>query len=102
MKQYAALLVTLIFLTANDCYAFDLGVLENANKEELVLAVFIVDNKAALRQAEIERDRLKKIEKDRQAAELQNSKPIEYIPPKPRQTVYPISWRMFFRELILF
>ena len=95
----------LIFSVATDCYAFDLGVLENTNKKELVLAVFLVDGEAAkptevLKQPKTPKPKTPKpktpkpqpIEpktpQDSEPIEPkppQDSEPIEPTPPKPRQ-----------------
>jgi|JI10StandDraft_1071094.scaffolds.fasta_scaffold1287898_1 hypothetical protein len=100
----------LIFLQANHCHAIDLGVLENTNKKELVLAVFLVDGEAAkptevLKQPKTPKPKTPKpktpkpktpkpqpIEpktpQDSEPIEPkppQDSEPIEPTPPKPRQ-----------------
>ena len=100
MKQYTALLVMLIFLQANHCHAIDLGVLENTNKKELVLAVFLVDGEAAkptevLKQPKTPKPKTPKPQpiepktpQDSEPIEPkppQDSEPIEPTPPKPRQ-----------------
>ena len=100
MKQYTALLVLLIFSVVNDCYAFDLGVLENTNKKELVLAVFLVDGEAAKPPEVLKPSKIPKHEAPKPPKVLkqpkipkpqpiepkppQDSEPIEPTPPKPR------------------
>ena len=96
----------LIFLQANHCHAIDLGVLENTNKKELVLAVFLVDGEAAkptevLKQSKIPKPEVPKPPKVLKQPKTpkpktpkpqpiepkppQDSEPIEPTPPKPRQ-----------------
>ena len=90
----------LIFFFLYDCYAFDLGVLENTNKKELVLAVFLVDGEAAkptevLKQPKTPKPKTPKLQpiepkppQDSEPIEPkppQDSKPIEPTPPKPRK-----------------
>ena len=98
MKQYTALLVLLIFSVVNDCYAFDLGVLENTNKKELVLAVFLVDGEAAKPTEVLKPSKIPKPEVPKPPKVLKQPKTpkpktpkLQPIEPKPPQDSEPIE-----------
>ena len=87
----------LIFLQANHCHAIDLGVLENTNKKELVLAVFLVDGEAAkptevLKQPKTPKPKTPKPKTPKpQPIEPKTPQDSEPIEPKPPQDSEPIE-----------
>ena len=84
----------LIFLQANHCHAIDLGVLENTNKKELVLAVFLVDGEAAkppevLKPSKIPKHEAPKPPKVLKQPKIPKPQPIEPKPPKDSEPIEP-------------